>query len=73
VEELFGLNREELRLLRYKVYNTLSTFVQTWRSGRLEEPLQSEVETQIRAMLSDEWEYAAMSRYFVRTAWGLEF
>ncbi len=72
-EELYGLNREELRLRRYATYDTLQVMVQAWQTGVLPEPLQASVAGQIGTMLSDKSEYAGMSRYFVRTVWGLGF
>lgn len=67
----YGLNREELRRLRWKTYEQLETFRQVL-SAQLPEPLLAQVREQVQKMLDDCAQFAGMARYFVRECWALE-
>lgn len=70
-EEALGLNRQELKGERWKVYRTLETFKKALLSTQLaaDAALAGEIEAQVREMLSDGSEFAGMARYFVRVEW----
>jgi hypothetical protein len=71
VDRFLGLNRQELRLWRYKVYNEADIFVQTLKSRRIPAALKGRIEDELRLMMSVEGEFAGMVRYLVRDVEGL--
>lgn len=71
VEKYYGLNREELRRWRWRVYEYAETLKDAVQSGALPAPLQAKTEEQLRRMISPEAEFSGMVSYFVRQVWGL--
>jgi len=70
-ERFFGLNRTELLLERWKVYEKLKTFRDVLTSERLNDELQVRVEDQIRRMMRDDAPFSGMCRFFVTHEWAL--
>lgn len=71
VEELYGLNREELREWRWRlVYKHLVRYKQIL-AGRLSAAARHATCATVREMMRGEEAYAGMVRYFVRTKWRL--
>lgn len=70
-EKYYGLNREELRRLRWKTYEQLDTFRQVLEAP-LPEALLTQVKSQVGKMLHASAQFAGMSRYFVRDIWALD-
>lgn len=71
VEDHLGLNRDELKRLRWKIYEILETFARTLASPRIDAALRAQVEAQIRGMMDPSAPFAGMARYFVTVEWGL--
>lgn len=71
VETFLGLNREELRLWRYEIYDVASMFIEIVESAQVPQQLRSDCETRLTRMMSTDGEFAAMVRYFVRTVHNL--
>ena len=69
--DYFGINREELRELRWHEYHLLSTFKNVLVSGQLTAELAESVKDAIRDMMADDAPFAGMVRYFVLTVWDL--
>ena len=63
-EDGFGLNRKELRDLRYRKYSTYRTFKNLIDSGELSQNLLEDVQKQIDSMKTDKALFAGMIRYF---------
>lgn len=72
VRDYYGLNRQELRRVRWRVYRDLETFRDVLVAGGLPEPLRRKVTDLVRAMMAAEAEFAGMVRYFVQVEWGLD-
>jgi len=68
----YGFDREELKSLRYSVYQDIDTFREILGAETISEDLKERVRTRLQAHLSPEAQFAAMSRYFVREKWQLE-
>jgi hypothetical protein len=64
-ERHLGLNREELQKIRYRVYEKLETYRDVLHD-KPSKSLRTRVESQICSMISNEAEFAGMSRFFVR-------
>jgi 5-methylcytosine-specific restriction endonuclease McrA len=71
-ERFLGLNREELRRLRYQTFATLDTFRLAVQTELLPAALRERVREQLRSMLADDAPFAGMARFFVREVWQLE-
>ena len=71
-EEDLGLNREELRRLRWHTYETLHTLAHLAESLSAASAARAEAEETIRTMMSPHRDYAGMVRYFVRIEWELD-
>ena len=71
-EQYLGLNREQLRRARWRVYRQLALF-----KGALErfeqagDPFAAEIRDELRLMMADEAPFAGMVRYCVRKRWQL--
>lgn len=68
----YGLDREELKCLRYSVYQDIDTFREILGAEKITEHLKERVRARLQAHLLPEAQFAAMSRYFVREKWQLE-
>jgi hypothetical protein len=71
-EECLGLNREELRVLRWKTYEILKTFKETLDETQLSTNLQNRIKAMIKEMTSSSAIFAGMARYFVRDVWQID-
>jgi hypothetical protein len=72
VDQYLGLNRQELRLWRYRVYNEADLLVPTLKVAQLPAQLRQRIEDELRLMMSVDGEFAAMVRYLVRDIEGLQ-
>ena len=68
-DRFLGLNRDELRRVRYTIYRPASVISRSVLSGRLDAASQAEAEDELRAMLAGDHQFAGMLRYFVRDVW----
>lgn len=71
-DKFYGLNRQDLRLERGRVYRNLSVFAKALESNQLDAPLAQDVKDTIQAMLAPDAAFAGMCRYFVREKWQLQ-
>lgn len=71
-ERYYGLNRDELKKWRWRVYEYAETLKEAAQSGALPAPLQAKTEEQLRRMMRPEAEFAGMIGYFIRQVWGLD-
>ncbi len=71
-DEFYGLNREDLRLERGRVYRVLSAFARSLNSNQLNAALQQEIKDEIQAMIAPDAPFAGMCRYFVREEWQIQ-
>jgi uncharacterized protein (TIGR02646 family) len=71
-DDILGLNREELRKLRYLRYKELETFKDVLQAGGLPQPLIERIKQQLKEMTDDKAMFAGMARYFVRDVWDLD-
>jgi hypothetical protein len=69
--DYLGINREELRELRWHEFQILSTFKDVLVSGQLTAVLDENVKDMIRDMMADDAPFAGMVRYYVRAVWNL--
>ena len=67
--EGFGLNRQELRLWRFRAYETLSTFRKVFEARQ--DDLRDIAARQLKRAMEAGSAYAGMARYFVRDEWAL--
>jgi len=72
VTKLYGLNREELRRVRWPVYRDLLTFRDVLRTGTIAPELRQRIVETIRENMAGTAQFAGMVRYFVRTEWQLD-
>jgi uncharacterized protein (TIGR02646 family) len=66
-EEFYGINRIELKNIRYSVYRTFRLVKRMYQKLTIEgndEPFRKEVKKQIDDMLSDKYLFTGMNRYF---------
>jgi hypothetical protein len=68
--EVLGLNREELRKLRYQHYETMLTFHECYQDDKLQPSTKLLIESEFRRLISDEYPFSGMHRFFAR-AWNL--
>ena len=68
-EKVLGLNREELRRLRYPQYDRISAYALALQEARSEEVRQRAI-SRLLAAAKDDQPFAGMTRYFLR-AWGI--
>lgn len=73
VRDFYGLNREELRRVRWTVYETLDTFRAVLQAGVLPPATEQKVVDVIKKMVERDAEFAGMVRYFVRNQWGMPY
>ena len=71
-DKFYGLNRQDLRLERGRVYRNLSVFAKSLKSNQLDAALEQEVRETIGLMLEPDAPFAGMCRYFVREEWQLQ-
>lgn len=71
-DKYLGINREELRELRWKEYKLLLTYKDVLVSGQLDPGLFLKVKETINDMMADDAPFAGMIRYFVRDVWELD-
>lgn len=76
IDDVYGLNREELLNVRYQDYSvalTLSESLAALTDALGEEaPVVKKVESELRDMMADDHRFAGMIRYFVKREWDLE-
>jgi len=70
--DYLGINREELRELRWHEYHLLCTFKDVLVSGQLAAELAESVKDAIRDMMADDAPFAGMVRYYVQSLWNLD-
>jgi hypothetical protein len=70
-EECLGLNREELRILRWKTYEMLETFKEVFISNQIPAALLNKTKLMLKTMINSDAVFAGMARYFVRDIWKL--
>jgi len=70
-ESYLGLNREQLRRARWRVYEKLELFKDALGELGNEGPLSARIRAMIEEMTNAEAPFAGMARYFVREEWGL--
>ncbi|MGB1109954.1 MAG: hypothetical protein ACPG4N_06345 [Gammaproteobacteria bacterium] len=71
-ESYLGLNREQLRTARWRIYRPLPLFKAMLLHFReLGDPMADKIEEELRLMMADDAPFAAMVRYFVREKWAL--
>ncbi len=71
-EKSLGLNREQLRRARWKVYSQLELFKDSLlRFERMGDPFADSIRAMIKEMMGNQAPFAGMARYFVRQEWGL--
>ena len=71
-DEDLGLNREELRRLRWHTYDTLRTMAHLAESLSAGTAARARTDETIRAMMGSDRDYAGMVRYFVHVEWDLD-
>ena len=69
-ETFLGLNREELRRLRFQHYSTFKTLKDCYQSAGLDAALQTNVRAEFKRLTSQTSPFAGMCRFFARE-WGL--
>jgi uncharacterized protein (TIGR02646 family) len=62
-EDFYGINRIELKNIRYSVYKNFRAFKMAY-NALTDAPVKKEVKKQIEAMLSDKYLFAGMNRFF---------
>ena len=71
-EEYLGLNREQLRRVRWREFEMLDLFRRSFeRFNQLGDPLAEEIRNELQLRMADEAPFAGMARYFIRTEWQL--
>jgi len=68
-EASYGLNREELKRIRWKTYEEfliMKDALKAFETAGIEQPLQQRIRDQIRSMTKADAPYAGMVRYFVK-------
>jgi hypothetical protein len=68
----YGLNREDLRRVRWRIFRDLRAFRKVLTSGQFDLETREEVVEAIRAMMAGDAEFAGMVRYFVSDEWHLD-
>lgn len=68
-EKVLGLNREDLRRLRYPQYDRISAYALALQESRTEE-VRLRAKARLQAAARDDQPFAAMTRYFLRD-WGI--
>ncbi len=71
-DKFYGLNREDLKLERGRIYRILSAFARSLNSNQLDAQLEQEIKDEIQAMIEPDALFAGMCRYFVREEWQLQ-
>jgi hypothetical protein len=64
-----GLNRDELKRVRFTIYRPAAVIARSVLTGLLDPASQAEAEDELRAMMAGEHQFAGMLRYFVREVW----
>jgi hypothetical protein len=67
-----GLNREELKRVRWQHYLTLDVARTAFNATLAHSAERQTVVDALKEMLSDGWPFAAMNRYFVKDVWQLD-
>ncbi len=62
-EDFYGINRTELKSIRYAIFKTFRTFKIAYKA-LADEPTKKEVKKQLDDMISDKYLFAGMNRYF---------
>lgn len=70
-EAFLGLNRDELKLWRYEVYEDVSLLIEIVNAPRVSAGLRHRTEAILQRKMSVRGEFAGMVRYFVRDVAGL--
>ncbi|MFT7723031.1 MAG: hypothetical protein QM788_09395 [Roseateles sp.] len=69
-EDMLGLNREELRRLRWQAYDELETMALAIQEGRFTDARKKELLLRLQRQAQGSRPFAGMKRFFLR-AWGL--
>ncbi|HEX8492773.1 MAG TPA: hypothetical protein VF658_08035 [Pyrinomonadaceae bacterium] len=69
-EKYYGLNRDELKKWRWRVYKEAETLKDVLQVG-LPASTETKVKDQLRTMMAPEAEFSGMVRYFVKQVWKL--
>ena len=72
VEEDLGLNREELRRVRWVTFKNLEAMKSVYEAIDPAEPVRETVKKVIKLAISNEAPFAGMARYFVKKEWQLD-
>jgi hypothetical protein len=72
VNEFLGLNRQELKGWRWVTWSFAAAFIATLKEPALTPATRAIVEEQLKKMMSDQGEFAAMVRYVVHDVNGLQ-
>ncbi|MCU0239416.1 MAG: hypothetical protein MUC29_08235 [Pyrinomonadaceae bacterium] len=70
-EECLGLNREELRVLRWQTFSKLELFKLTFEADNIEQDLKNRTKNMLKEMTDSKSIFAGMCRYFVHDIWKL--
>jgi uncharacterized protein (TIGR02646 family) len=70
-EQFLGLNREELRRVRWETYRKLEIFKKTFEANQLDDALRADIQAVLQEMMANQAPFAGMVRYFVREVWRL--
>jgi hypothetical protein len=73
VNKYYGLNRDELKKWRWRVYQEAETFKDVLQVAGLPATTKAKTEAQLRRMMEPDAEFAGMVRYFIREVWHLGF
>ena len=72
IDRVYGLNREELRKVRYQDYRTLKTLRRVVVTVDDDQELLDEVRTSLREMMDGQHRFAGMALYFIKSKWKLK-
>jgi len=72
LEEFYGLNREELKRLRWQYYDTLKRFMTMLTSGSTNNDNKQLIKDAISNLIGADKPFAGMARYFVNKVWQLQ-
>jgi hypothetical protein len=70
-ERFLGLNRQELRLWRYEIYEIATILADAMESPLIAADLKQRLEDKLRRMMTVDGEFAGMVRFYVRDVRGL--
>jgi hypothetical protein len=68
---ILGLNREELRRLRFQTFQTINALCKVFAAAGIPADLHADTEQALRLAVEDRSSFAAMNRHLVRQIHGL--